>query len=169
MPHFADEPAKEAFMVDYNEDVSIFKKWLPVKAWLANKPIPASGLSSVAGACDQVNRSVNSQFIYQRDGLSDIWFTPDQFVKFHGGDCEDFAIYKMYQLIRMGVPPARMELVICIDRQSREYHAVLRVFSGSSQYILDNQTVQLLNRQSYNARYAPLYAIGPSGWRACTT
>jgi predicted transglutaminase-like cysteine proteinase len=155
-------------MPSYNKDVSEFKKWLPVKAWLGKQKVPASGPASIPAACDQVNRAVNGGFVYQRDGLNDIWFIPDQFVKFHGGDCEDFSIYKMHRLAQMGVPYSKMEMVICIDRRSREYHAVLRVFSGNYQYVLDNQTVTLLGKDAYNARYAPIYAIGMSGWRACS-
>jgi predicted transglutaminase-like cysteine proteinase len=154
-------------MVDYNKDVSAFKKWLPVKTWLASKAIPAAAVPSIPAACDQVNRAVNSQFIYQRDGLNDVWFTPAQFVKFHGGDCEDFSIYKMYRLSQMGIPLSKMEIVICTDKKSREHHAVLRVFSGNYQYILDNQTVQLLAKDSFNERYASIFAIGVSGWRIC--
>lgn len=156
-------------MITYNKDVSAFKKWLPVKAWLAGKPIPASAAAGIPAVCDQVNRAVNSQFIYQRDGLNDVWFTPDQFIKYHGGDCEDFSIYKMYRLSQAGVALSKMEIVICTDKLSREYHAVLRVFSGNYQYILDNQTVKLLNKESYNTRYAPMFAIGPAGWRICTS
>ena len=155
-------------MPDYNPDVSAFKKWLPVRGWFETRPIAASAASAVVAACDQVNRSVNSQFVYQRDGLNDVWFTPDQFVKFHGGDCEDFSIYKMHRLSQAGVMLSRMELAICIDRRSREYHAVLRVFSGNNQYILDNQTVLLLNKASFNERYEPIYAIGMAGWRVCS-
>lgn len=155
-------------MVAYSKDVSIFKKWLPVQSWFLKKPIPVASVASIPATCDQINRSVNSQFIYQRDGLNDVWFTPDQFVKYHGGDCEDFSIYKMHRLSQMGVPLSKMELVICTDKKSREYHAVLRVFSGNYQYVLDNQTVTLLTKETYNARYAPIYAIGMPGWRMCT-
>jgi predicted transglutaminase-like cysteine proteinase len=155
-------------MVSYNKDVSEFKKWLPIKTWLGKQKVPSSAPQSVALACDQVNRAVNGGFVYQRDGLSDVWYTPDQFVKFHGGDCEDFSIYKMHRLAQMGVKMSQMEIVICVDKKSREYHAVLRVFAGNSQYILDNQTVKVMGKDSYNARYSPIYAIGTSGWRACS-
>ena len=155
-------------MVDYNKDVSVFKKWLPVKTWLGKQSFSSSAPPSIPATCDQVNRAVNSQFVYQRDGLNDQWFTPDQFVTCDGGDCEDFCIYKMSRLAQMGVPLSKMELVICTDKKSREYHCVLRVFSGNYQYILDNQSVQLLAKDSFNERYAPLYAIGPSGWRICS-
>jgi predicted transglutaminase-like cysteine proteinase len=155
-------------MPDYNKDVSAFKKWVPVRNWLVSKPIPASGVSSIPAACDQVNRQVNTGFIYMRDGLSDTWYTPDQFVKAKGGDCEDFCIYKMHKLSQMGVPLSKMEIVLCIVKKSREYHAALRVFSGVYQYILDNQNKLLWNKDSFNGRYAPIFAISTLGWRICT-
>lgn len=155
-------------MPSYNSNVSTFKKWLPVKAWMAKQKPSALTPYSVPAICDQVNRAVNSQFVYQRDGLNDVWFTPDQFVKFHGGDCEDFSIYKMHRLAQAGVKLSNMEMVICTDKKSREYHAVLRVFSGNYQYVLDNQSVTLWTKETYNARYAPIYAIGMSGWRMCS-
>jgi predicted transglutaminase-like cysteine proteinase len=155
-------------MPDYTKDISEFKKWIPVQAWLAKQPKVKANVYSIAATCDQVNRAVNGQFIYQRDGLNDVWYVPDQFVKAHGGDCEDFSIYKMYRLSQLGIDFSKMELVICTDKKSREYHCVLRVFSGNYQYILDNQTVSLLTKDTFNARYAPIYAIGIAGWRVCS-
>lgn len=157
--------------ITYNKDVSVFKKWVPIKKWLEAQKITAklSATTPLPVVCDQVNRTVNSQFTYQRDGLNDVWFTPPQFVQSFGGDCEDFAIYKMHRLAQLGVPLAKTEIVICTDKLSREHHAVLRAFSGTLQYVLDNQTVQLLNKDSFNTRYAPIYAIGISGWRICNS
>jgi predicted transglutaminase-like cysteine proteinase len=153
--------------VTYNKDVSSFKKWIPVKTWLLKQPAVTTPVYGLPAVCDQVNRAVNTQFVYQRDGLNDMWFTPEQFVKGHGGDCEDFSIYKMHRLAQAGVPLSKMELVICTDMRSREYHCVLRVFSGNYQYVLDNQTIGLLTKDTFIARYAPIYAINVSGWRVC--
>lgn len=153
----------------YTKDVSVFKKWLPVKTWFKDNPVViTASAGSIAGACAMAHSQVNSGFVYMRDGLNDIWYTPTQFLKAKGGDCEDFCIFKMYRLGQLGVPLSKCEIVICTDKLSREYHAVLRVFSGTSQYILDNQSVKLLDKASFNKRYAPIYAIGLSGWRICT-
>jgi predicted transglutaminase-like cysteine proteinase len=156
-------------MPKYTKDVSAFTKWSPVKNWFQNNPfaIPAAMVPTVT-ICDKINRKVNKSFVYIRDGISDTWRTPPQFVSNGGGDCEDFAVYKMSLLAKEGVPLASMELVICFDKFSREYHNVLRVFDGQSEYILDNQNVSLLSKASFNQRYAPIYAIGMSGWRVCT-
>ncbi len=153
--------------VAYNKDVSVFKKWLPVKVWLGKQALSVKNVYGLPAVCDQVNRSVNTGFIYQRDGLNDLWFTPPQFVSYRGGDCEDFAIYKLHQLAKLGVDPASMELVICTDRKSREHHCVLRVHSGNYQYVLDNQSASLLTKETFNKRYEPIYAIGTPGWRVC--
>lgn len=154
-------------MPDYFEDTSPFKKWQPVKNWFESQNFPIQNNQNIPVLCDKVNRDVNFSYIYQRDGLSDIWFTPDEFVAGEGGDCEDYSIFKMYRLAQEGVDLNNMEVVICTDKQSREYHAVLRVFNGTDQYVLDNQTVALLTETSFNERYAPVFAIGPKGWRVC--
>lgn len=156
-------------MPSYTKNVSAFTKWIPVRDWLAANTAQAAptGMPAVV-ACDKVNRKVNKGFVYQRDGLSDIWMTPQQFTTCGGGDCEDFAIYKMSRLPGEGIALATTELVICIDRRSREYHCVLRVFDGMREYILDNQSVLLLDQSSFNTRYSPIYAIGMAGWRACS-
>ena len=158
-------------MPDYNSDLSAFKKFLPVAKWLNAQPIlinASAGAGPVAALCDKINREVNGGFIYERDGLNNIWYTPAQFVKARGGDCEDFSIYKMYKLSQAGIPLVKQELVICTDKKSREYHCVLRVFSGSNQYILDNQNIKLWDKTSFNTRYAPIYALSVAGWRICT-
>lgn len=156
-------------MPDYNSDIKAFKKWGPVKKWLQNNTGSITAASGPAVVhCDAVNKQVNTGFVYMRDGLNDVWYTPAQFIKSHGGDCEDFSIYKMYRLAQMGIAYKNMEIVICTDKKSREHHAVLRVFSGQSQYILDNQTRTLLSKTSFNQRYSPIYAIGMMGWRICT-
>jgi hypothetical protein len=74
----------------------------------------------------------------------------------------------MSKLPAEGVALENTELVICIDKKSREYHCVLRVFDGAQEYILDNQNIMLLNKSSFNERYQPIYAIGVQGWRNCT-
>lgn len=153
--------------ISYNKDVSVFKKWVTVRTWMAKQALASKSVYGLPAVCDQVNRSVNTGFVYQRDGLNDLWFTPVQFTASQGGDCEDFSIYKMYQLARTGVDLSSMELVICTDRKSREHHCVLRVFSGNYQYILDNQSVSLLTKDTFNKRYEPIYAIGMPGWRVC--
>ncbi len=155
-------------MPEYNANISFFTKWIPVKNWFDSHPLltPVS-FSSTLAACDAINREVNTNFVYVRDGISDTWLTPPEFKARGYGDCEDFSIYKMSKLIERGVPRQLMELVICFDKQSREYHCVLRVFAGTRQYILDNQHVRLLGKTSFEDRYQAIYALSLSGWRLC--
>ena len=155
-------------MPEYISDTSAFHKWHPIKNWFdAQPPLVMASSSSIIAECDQVNREVNRNFVYARDGISDTWLTPSEFKDQGFGDCEDFSIYKMARLIEEGVPKQMMEIVICFDKQSREYHCVLRVFAGTREYILDNQHVNLLNTDSFNARYQPIFALSISGWRIC--
>jgi predicted transglutaminase-like cysteine proteinase len=155
-------------MPTYTKNVSAFTKWAPIKAWLIANTAKIKTTQPTVLACDKINKKVNKSFVYQRDGIKDTWFTPTQFVTMSGGDCEDFCIYKMSKLPAEGVALENTELVICIDKKSREYHCVLRVFDGAQEYILDNQNIMLLNKSSFNERYQPIYAIGVQGWRNCT-
>ncbi len=154
-------------MPSYHKDISAFTKWIPIQAWLEKNTKKTTIPQPAVVGCNKINKKVNKGFVYQRDGLQDVWLTPPQFMDKGAGDCEDFSIYKMSKLPAEGIALSAMELVICIDRKSREYHCVLRVFEGKQEYILDNQTVLLLNNASFNQRYQPIYAIGISGWRIC--
>ncbi len=155
-------------MPTYTKNISAFTKWIPIKAWLTANVTKTTSSQPTVIACDKINKKTNKSFVYQRDGLKDIWFTPPQFLTNSGGDCEDFCIYKMSKLPAEGIALENTELVICIDKRSREYHCVLRVFEGVNEYILDNQNIMLLSKSAFNERYQAIYAIGVQGWRACS-
>jgi predicted transglutaminase-like cysteine proteinase len=54
------------------------------------------------------------------------WSTLGEFLR-RGGDCEDYATSK-YQLLRtLGVPASDLRVVVVLDRDTREHHAVLAV------------------------------------------
>ena len=90
-------------MPTYTKNTSAFTKWAPIKAWLAANTSKVKPTQPTVIACDKINKQVNKSFVYQRDGLKDVWFTPAQFVTCSGGDCEDFSIYKMSKLAALGV------------------------------------------------------------------
>lgn len=54
----------------------------------------------------KANKQAN-QYKYSTDihnsGLLDNWFTPQEFIENSGGDCEDFAIYKYFELQKAGI------------------------------------------------------------------
>lgn len=90
-----------------------------------------------------VNRRVNAttpalsdEKQYRR---SEFWSLPTS----AGGDCEDFALLKKRELVRMGVDPRRLLLATVLDRR-RVPHAVLVYRSDKGDLLLDNLTNKVL-------------------------
>jgi len=113
----------------------------------------------------KVNRYMNrSPYIVDpvNWGVPDYWATPQEFF-FKDGDCEDYAISKYVTLLRLGVKPAQMRLVILQDENLRAAHAVLAVLVDGKQYILDNQIDQVLTHDRI-LHYRPVYSINQDGW-----
>ena len=94
-----------------------------------------------------INTTVNSSFIYQTDkitfGKSDYWASPLEFVEKLGGDCEDFAIFKYFTLLKAGIPASDMRIVIAKDHIRDNAHAVLVVNVNDLWYVLDNTTFEI--------------------------
>lgn len=110
---------------------------------------------------DRVNRFVNS-WPYINDinlyGKSDVWATPKEFFA-NSGDCEDYAIAKYASLRLLGVPAARLRLVIVHDELRDIAHAVLGVKNvDGEELILDNLSTRPI-RAKFISQYKPYYAV----------
>jgi predicted transglutaminase-like cysteine proteinase len=107
-----------------------------------------------------VNRFFN-RWPYRLDrevyGAPDHWATPEEFM-IHSGDCEDYGIAKYFSLRQLGLPAARLRLVVVRDRIRGIGHAVLAVYLGQAVYILDNLTDQVLPHRRYR-HYRPQYSV----------
>ncbi|MCE5973044.1 transglutaminase-like cysteine peptidase [Sinirhodobacter sp. WL0062] len=86
----------------------------------------------------QINRAVRSIDDKRQYGVAENWALPTK----RGGDCEDFALLKKYELIRRGVDPQRLLIATALDR-NRNSHAVLIYRSDQGDYVLDNLTSQV--------------------------
>ena len=108
----------------------------------------------------KVNRFVN-QWRYRSDaanhGKSDYWASPLEFLA-RSGDCEDYAIVKYVSLRQLGVPAARLRLVVVQDELRQLAHAVLAVYLDDTAVILDNLTNAVLPHERV-AHYAPYYSV----------
>ncbi|MDF1585265.1 transglutaminase-like cysteine peptidase [Marinimicrococcus flavescens] len=129
-----------------------------------------------------VNRFAN-RWSYRSDSAnyerSDYWATPLQFME-RSGDCEDYAIMKYVSLRELGVPEARLRLVVVQDARQDVVHAVLAVEDEREVWILDNLADRVLpqeqvshylpyysvNAESRWMHAAPRRAAGPAGHRA---
>lgn len=82
-------------------------------------------------------REVTDKSQYRRE---EYWALPTR----RGGDCEDFALLKKRELIRLGLPPERLLIATVLDRK-RNAHAVLIVRTAQGDYVLDNLTSRILH------------------------
>ncbi|TIQ38095.1 MAG: transglutaminase [Mesorhizobium sp.] len=109
-----------------------------------------------------VNSSINRLIAYRKDsavyGKLDYWAKPSEILEHRAGDCEDFAILKMAALLRAGIPPQSMSLVVLQDRRRKFFHAVLSVSTGSGTFILDSLSNNVAMDRDL-PDYVPLYSF----------
>jgi predicted transglutaminase-like cysteine proteinase len=134
---------------------------------------------------EEINRRVNQSIIPERDlehyGVSDYWTLPTD----GKGDCEDYALLKRHELIKLGWPSSALLMTIVSD-EKREAHAVLTARTTAGDFILDNKVDEIglwnkapyrfLGRQSYlNPRVwmdpdptrdatLPVSSFAPTNW-----
>ena len=89
-----------------------------------------------------VNARVNRAITYIPDignwGVADRWATPAELARNGLGDCEDYAIAKLWLLRAVGFDEDQLQLVILQDTRRQVYHAVLVAHVGGARFILDN-------------------------------
>lgn len=90
-----------------------------------------------------INSSVNNLIHYRAD-KADKWATPVETATSGTGDCEDFAIAKMWLLRSIGYRADQLQLVVLRDTRTSLFHAVLAVHVGGNSYILDNMSSRVL-------------------------
>ncbi|HDR28867.1 transglutaminase-like cysteine peptidase [Rhodovulum sp.] len=92
---------------------------------------------------DKLNRRINASVRPVTDlaqyGREEHWARPTA----RGGDCEDIALLKKAELIRMDIAPDRLLLAEVLDGQ-RNNHAVLILRKDDGDYVLDNLTNRML-------------------------
>lgn len=101
-----------------------------------------------------INSSVNHLIRYRSDN-GDHWATPVETAARGAGDCEDFAIAKLWLLRSIGYAPDQLQLVILRDSRTSAFHAVLAVHVEGRRYILDNLSNRVLTDDALRA-YVPI-------------
>jgi predicted transglutaminase-like cysteine proteinase len=121
----------------------------------------AQGLSEVA-MLRLVNQRINGAIRYKSDlanwGVGDHWATPSEIARKGAGDCEDYAIAKMWMLRALGFAPEQLQLVVVQDTRRQLYHAVLAVHVGGERYVLDNLS-NVARLDSMIGNYMPLVSF----------
>jgi predicted transglutaminase-like cysteine proteinase len=113
----------------------------------------------------RVNRYANNKrYILDIDnyGVEDYWAIPREFL-FTGGDCEDYAITKLFSLRWLNYPVNDLRIVVLQDTNLRIPHAVLAVARGTDIAILDNQISSVLSHHDI-VHYRPVYSINEEHW-----
>jgi predicted transglutaminase-like cysteine proteinase len=95
-------------------------------------------------------------------GVEDYWAVAREFL-YAGGDCEDYAITKLFSLRWLNYPTDDARIVILQDTNLRIPHAVLAVSRGQDIAILDNQTSQIVSHNDI-AHYRPVYSVNENSW-----
>ena len=85
-----------------------------------------------------VNRSVREVSDKQQYRVEEVWALPTR----RGGDCEDFALLKKRELIRLGVSPDRLLIATALTKR-REAHAILMLRTDAGDVVLDNLTSRI--------------------------
>ena len=75
----------------------------------------------------------------QQYGIAERWTLPTK----GKGDCEDYALYKKYELTRAGFPAEQLLIATLLDL-NRASHAVLVVRTGANDLVLDNLTNKIV-------------------------
>ena len=106
-----------------------------------------------------VNSSIRQQSDMQTNGVEDLWTVPGK-----AGDCEDFAILKKRQLMRLGWPAASLLLTVARLPFSNEGHVVLTARTSEGDLILDSRSNSVRDWSSTSYRYYARQSQTSAGW-----
>lgn len=164
-------------------NLSAFTKWTSVLSRMQDRAHSKSSLEAMfasygLGSLDRlaqapiaervahINNVVN-KITYREDkdvwGKTDYWATPKETIGRGYADCEDYAIAKYALLKAAQVPENMIRVAIVRDEQKRIPHAILVVYEGGRQDILDNQSPNVRQAQAISW-YTPLYSINAQAW-----
>lgn len=120
-------------------------QWACDHSGMADPKNPLS-LKQIRSLNRKINRKYREISDQQQYGQKEYWAPLTK----RGGDCEDFALTKKYNLIHYGVPPESLVISTVLDKR-RNAHAVLILLTRQGDYVLDNLTNQmkLWNRTGY--------------------
>jgi predicted transglutaminase-like cysteine proteinase len=107
-----------------------------------------------------VNRSINLMI---KPSVGS-WTSVLDILKLGKGDCRDYSIAKYAALLRAGISPAHIRLIIVYNSARKENHMVVSVYDNGQWLLLDNLTM-LLVRDTDRKGYVPMYVLDETGVR----
>lgn len=146
-------------------DLRVSDRW--IHALATNTPQkPAGELSE--GEKIKVLRKIHLKYAavdyipdIENYGVEEYWATREEMEKHGGGDCDDFALAKYFDLLEAGIKDSDMKITIIYNGQM---HAILVVTAGGKKYALDNQNpLQIIDMKKI--RGVVLYEANQSGER----
>lgn len=105
-----------------------------------------------------INRSINLM-IKPADGS---WMSGLDVLKLGSGDCKDYSMAKYAALLRTGISPAHIRLVIVHNNARKENHMVVSVYHDGQWLLLDNLTMQLVTDKDRKG-YVPMFVLDETG------
>jgi predicted transglutaminase-like cysteine proteinase len=107
-----------------------------------------------------INRSINLMIKSSEGG----WTSALDTLKLGSGDCKDYSIAKYAALLRAGVSPAHVRLIIVHDTARNEHHMVVGVYEDGHWLLMDNLTM-LLVKDIDRRGYDPEFVLDETGVR----
>jgi predicted transglutaminase-like cysteine proteinase len=169
------------------QDISMFSQWVSVLERHLTEDLPEADCTDtrfnqchlrawqsfidsirelpVEQQLQAVNRYANRKsYVLDLDnyGVEDYWAVAREFL-YNGGDCEDYAITKLFSLRWLGIPMERLRIVILQDTNLRIPHAILAYYAGDRILLLDNQIDEVVDHHQV-VHYVPVYSINENGW-----
>ncbi len=169
------------------DDIQIFPQWIQVLERHIREDVPEGSCQARAfNRChlknwlaflerirdlppdrqlEKVNHFANNKpyvLDIENYGVEDYWAIPHELF-YNGGDCEDYAITKLFSLRWLGYPVEAMRIVVLQDTNLRIPHAVLAVARDRDIFILDNQIEEVVSHHAI-VHYVPVYSINEQHW-----
>jgi predicted transglutaminase-like cysteine proteinase len=107
-----------------------------------------------------VNRSINLMI----RPSSGSWKSALDVLKLGSGDCKDYAIAKYAALLRAGISPDQLRLVIVHNSARKEDHMIVSVYDDGQWLLLDNLTMMLV-KDTDRKGYVPMFVLDETGVR----
>lgn len=148
---------------DHYNDLSTFPKWQSV---LKKEPLPHAEYHIVVVTdMVQINDKINHSIKFKDDSENN-WQTPSETKKKGTGNCKDYAALKYYELVRAGIHPDDMLIVVGKYIPLAELHAVLQVtLEDGNVYILDNLSDSIIPaKEYYKNKFQVAYGINNTRW-----
>ncbi len=120
----------------------------------------AAELAELSKLNKRINKEIEPVSDMDNYGVQEHWALPRN----GRGDCEDYALLKRQQLMRVGWPASAMLMTVVLDEKN-EGHAVLTVRTVSGDYVLDNKTdeMKLWHKTPYHFIMRQSY-LNPKLW-----